>query len=359
MKVLMLARPNLLSYPGGDTTQILNTAQEIEKMGIQCEINPSKIDYALYDIVHFFNIIDPEDIIGHLKHLQCPFVLSTIYCIYDEYDRSHRSKLASLAYKIFSRNGIEYLKTMAKWAIKGEPLSTYEFIWLGHKRSIQKILKNAACLLPNSESEYRRLYNDMKIERPYLVVPNGVNLDFFTPKESYSRKTVLCVGRIEGCKNQLNLIKALSGLEIQVYIVGQPAKNQLDYFQKCKAAAGSNIHFTGFVPQQELIDYYLQAKVHALPSWFETTGLSSLEAARMGCNTVVADKGDVKDYFGDDTFYCDPENPDSIRNAVLKAYNAPYNEKLAKRIEQEYNWQNAAKKTIEGYHFALKNCRLQ
>jgi len=38
-------------------------------------------------------------------------------------------------------------------------------------------------------------------------------------------------------------------------------------------------------------------QVHMLPSWFETTGLSSIEAAVMHCNIVITDKGDTREYF--------------------------------------------------------------
>jgi len=353
MKILMIARPNLFTYPGGDTTQVVNTAKALEKIGVECDINPVHYDYAKYDLVHFFNIIDPEDILGHLKHLKSPYVVSTIYCIYDEYDRYHRSRWSSFLYRFISRNGMEYLKTTAKWLIKGENLSSYEFLWRGHKRSIQKILRGAACLLPNSENEYRRLLNDMGVEREYVVVPKGVNLNFFKPAPSQDRSSILCVGRIEGCKNQLNLIKALEETNIPLYLVGQPAKNQQAYYQKCKTTAGSQVHFPGFVSQEKLINYYSNARVHVLPSWFETTGLTSLEAAIMGCNIVVSNRGDVRDYFGNDAFYCDPGNTTSIREAILKAYHAPFNPKLADRIRKTYNWKTAAQKTLEGYQLAL------
>ncbi len=56
-----------------------------------------------------------------------------------------------------------------------------------------------------------------------------------------------------------------------------------------------------------------------MPSWFETTGLSSLEAAAMGCNIVITRKGDAYEYFGDYAYYCDPESPDSIFKAIEKA----------------------------------------
>lgn len=360
IKVLMLARPNLFSYPGGDTTQIVKTAEALRKSGLRIDVNPPKpINYDDYDLLHFFNIIDPEDILGPINRCAKPFVLSTVYCLYEEYDRYHRSSFASLIYSVFSKNGVEYLKTVAKWLLKRDPISSYEFFWRGHKGSIQKILRKSACLLPNSESEYQRVLADFGIEKPYVVVPNGVDLKTYAPTPVKDRDLVICVGRIEGRKNQLNLIKAMNDTGIPLYIVGLPAKNQPGYYRKCRQMADSNIHFTGYVAQEALLQYYGRAKVHVLPSWFETTGLSSLEAALMGCNTVVSERGDVREYFQKDAWYCDPNHPDSIKRAVLEAFSAPYNPALAKRIGAEYHWEKAAEKTLEGYRIALMKGELK
>ncbi|MGN6639147.1 MAG: glycosyltransferase family 4 protein, partial [Mucilaginibacter sp.] len=160
---------------------------------------------------------------------------------------------------------------------------------------------------------------------------------------------VLCVARIEGIKNQLNLIRALNDTPFQLFLVGSHAPNQKGYYDECRRIASSNITFIDRVPQTELLKYYQEAKVHVLPSWFETTGLSSLEAAAMGCNIVITDKGDAGEYFGDKAFYCDPGDPQSILQAVERASDTPYNEDLHKMIIERYTWKQAAIETHKAY----------
>jgi glycosyltransferase involved in cell wall biosynthesis len=109
----------------------------------------------------------------------------------------------------------------------------------------------------------------------------------------------------------------------------------------------------GSLSQKELLKFYEKAKVHILPSWFETCGLSSLEAAAMGCNIVVTDKGYTRDYFGDEAFYCDPGDPDSILRAVKKAAQSPLQKKLQAKVFTDYTWTQAAIKTIEAYKKVL------
>lgn len=353
LHILFLARPNLLTYPGGDTTQVLQTAKELRKLGVEIDINPTTIDYAKYDLLHFFNIIDPEDILGHLKKSDLPFVISTIYLDYSEYDKHYRKGVVRWAYRLFSKDTVEYLKTMGKWLLKNERPGDLSFIWRGHRGSIQYILHRAAHLLPNSVNEYQRLFNDYSVDRPYSPIPNGVDLETFHAPVNGYRDIVLCVSRIEGNKNHRHLIQALNNTDFQLYIVGKPSLNQKKYYAECTKIASGNIHFTGYVSQEELLRLYSRAKVHVLPSWFETTGLSSLEAAVMGCNIVISDRGDVKEYFHEDAWYCDPADPVSIRKAIEAAFEAPYASELKNRILKEHNWRQAALKTLAVYQEVL------
>jgi glycosyltransferase involved in cell wall biosynthesis len=166
---------------------------------------------------------------------------------------------------------------------------------------------------------------------------------------------VLCIARIEGIKNQANLIRALNNTKFRLILIGAPAPNQQSYYQMCRNIAASNIHFIDEIPQEQLVDFYQRAKVHVLPSWFETTGLSSLEAASMGCNLVITDRGDTREYFGNHAIYCSPDSPESIYASVLKASLTPSDENLQRKISTEYTWQLASYHTAAGYKTIMKS----
>ena len=63
MKVALISRSSLFSVKGGDTTQIVKTGEELNKLGVQTEIKLAneKINYEEYDLLHFFNLIRPAD----------------------------------------------------------------------------------------------------------------------------------------------------------------------------------------------------------------------------------------------------------------------------------------------------------
>jgi glycosyltransferase involved in cell wall biosynthesis len=149
-------------------------------------------------------------------------------------------------------------------------------------------------------------------------------------------------------------VHALNGSRFNLFLIGKAARNQQGYWLACKKAAAGNIHFVGRIAQEELVQYYRRAKVHILPSWFETTGLSSLEAAVMGCNVVITDRGDAKEYFNQDACYCDPASPESIYRAVETASLRSTNETLQNKILTHYTWKVAAEKTMEAYRAVLK-----
>lgn len=351
MKIGFISRSTLYNVPGGDTIQVLQIAKHLRKLGTEVTVflTNDKIDYTGYDLFYFFNIIRPADILFHINKTKKPFILSPILIDYSEYDRHRRKGLPGFILRQFPAGTTEYLKTLSRWLLGKDILRSKSYIWKGQQKSIKKILEKAALLLPGSEAEYQKLEELYNTGKNHVVVPNGIDAELFYPDKEIGKddKLILCAARIEGIKNQLNLIKALNNTAYTLILVGSPAPNQKRYYEECKKAAAKNIQFHTHVPQHVLIDYYKMAKVHALPSWFETCGLSSLEAATMGCNITITEKGYTMEYFGDDAFYCDPGNPESIYDAVEKAAQSTFRPALQQKILQNYTWQQAAVITLE------------
>jgi len=363
MKVLFIARSTLYEVYGGDTVQMLATAKYLRQNGVDVDIKLTheKIDYSPYDLLHLFNIIRPADHLYHVKKSRKPFVISTIYVDFKEYERRQRKGISKWATRIFPPGRIEYFKVIARLLKNGERIRSPEYLWKGHKNSIRYLAKKAEVILPNSFSEALRFAKDYKVTVPFHVIFNGIDPEIFPPQsEEVKRdpKLVLCVARIEGKKNQLKLIEALNDTPFQLLIIGKPAPNHLKYYEDCRRIAASNVSFEGFVPIEKLQHYYRKAKVHVLPSWNETCGLSSLEAAYNGCNIVVTDKGDTKEYYHDHAWYCDPDDADSILQAVITAAEAPTRSDYIKEIDENFTWKNAASETLNAYQDVLHSNKL-
>jgi len=355
----MIARRTLHSSPGGDTIQIVSTAKYLKLLDIEVDIfiGDGEVDYSKYDIMHFFNIIRPDDILPHIFKSKLPYVVSTIFVDFSEYEKNRKGVLGLLA-NIISSDNLEYLKAIGRFLKNGDKISSKYYLFKGHRASIKYIARKAKLLLPNSHSEYLRFVKKYKIESPYFKIPNAIDNSVFSkdisPNKAFENH-VISVGRIEGRKNQLNLIKALKETDLFLTIIGQSSPNHIAYYNECVKIINEsdNMQLIDHMDHIQLASIFKAAKVHVLPSWFETTGLSSLEAAIMDCNIVVSQKGDTKEYFQDLAYYCEPEDIISIKNAVLKAFNTPNESSLKQLILEQYVWEKTAEQTLKAYNSIL------
>ena len=364
MKVLFQSRSNLYSAPGGDTTQIEKTKQYLEKLGVYVDIS-IELEPNLdgYDFVHLFNLMDPQELYMQVKHAKKhgkKVALSTIYGLYTDYERQARGGFAQKMANILSPYTINYIKTFLRHLKEGRMnKGVYYMLFSGYYRLAKKVVENVDVFLPNSLSEMKRVEHEYKLQNyKYVVVPNAVDTKLFNRDnvkldEKYEhlikyKDCILSVARIEGRKSTLNLIKAV-GNKYPLVLIGNETKNNPGFIKAVHESAGPNVHFIGAVPHDKLPIFYKLARVHALISWMETPGLSSLEAAAMETNIVITEKGDTRDYFEDYAFYCEPDNIISIANAIDKAYKTPFDKRLKTKIHTEYIWEETAKKTLEGY----------
>lgn len=353
INVALIGRSTLYEVPGGDTVQIMQTANFLNRIGVKADVRltDEKINYEAYDLLHFFNITRPADILFHIKKSNKKFVVSTIHIDYSAYDKTHRRGLSGMLLRYLSPDSCEYLKTIFRWIRGKDKLVSYSYLWKGQSGSIQEVLAKSSFVLPNSASEYNRLKKVYGALPLCKIINNGIDPGLFGISANNTRDPylVVCVARIEGIKNQLNLIKALNNTPYKLLLIGSPAPNQSAYYAKCRKAAGQNIQFIDHLPQQELLNYYQQASIHILPSFFETTGLSSLEAAAMGCKIVITDNGDARDYFGGMADYCDPHSSQSIYDAIERAGLRRYDEGLRQKILNCYTWSEATENTKRAY----------
>lgn len=368
MKVLIQSRKNFYTLKGGDTIQMLKTKAELEKLGVDVDISLEyEPDLSQYDLVHVSNVTRIQETYMHVKNAvkqKKPIVLSTIYWPMEEFEKKGQVGLRKIINKYLSIDNEERVKAIARMAKdkNSRDKATKNLVSVGYTKMQQYVIDNVNFYLPNSEMEMDMLcqsFNKDKRKQRYRVIPNAIdseiaikqmNEDIPEEFEKY-RDAVICVGRIEPRKNQLALVKALENLEYKLILVGAVSGNQKGYFQEIKKYIDKNDNFF-YIPRMEnekLYQLYKACKVSVLPSWLDTPGLVSLEAGAMGCSLAVSSKGSTTEYFGNYAEYCLPDDIDSIRMAVKKAYNKPKTDDLKNVIFDNYTWEIAAKKTFDSY----------
>ena len=334
---------------GGHIVQINKTAEALQRiagLGVRVS-NDDAPDWNGVDVVHGFGVTT-----GHLREARrrgIPVCISTIYWSMDYRtgasikvprwrEASHRARMAAVLMLAASRGrSLEKCQSFSRLMIE-----TTAF------------LEAADLLLPNSDLEAACLREELGVSTPVRVVPNAVDPALFPPGPPWEeREGVVYVGRLEPHKNQLGLIEALRGTGVRLTIVGNDHPDHPAYARAVRAKAGALVRLLGPVPDSQLPCVYGGARVHAIPSRFETTGLVSLEAALSGCNIVSTAAGFAREYFGNLAWYCDPYDLKDIRSAVLSALNASPRSALRKRVLEHYTWAHTAAATADAYRDLL------
>jgi glycosyltransferase involved in cell wall biosynthesis len=339
--------------PGGHRVQLDQTRQHLRALGIDADVSFSQdTDPTAYDIIHGFGL--PPGVIRACRQSGIPVLLSTIYwgCAYTMAIRQPRNSAAHWIAR--ARIGLSLLAAAARnrHSQKCDRM-------VDRLTQFRLSYESADLLLPNSRSEAEAIRRELGVTTPFCIVPNAVDPATFTlPKTGEkSGAGAIYAGRIEPHKNQLALIRAMSGSSIHTRIVGPSHRDHSAYHDACvklAAKSGGRVEVLPGLPHEQLPPLYRSAKVHVLPSLFETTGLVSLEAALCGCNIVTTDRGYARDYFGDLAWYCNPDDPVSIRAAVEQANAAPFRAELRERILANYTWEHTAQATAQAYRSVLR-----
>lgn len=350
MKVLLwLSRGT--EVPGGHKVQLERTAAALRSLGVQAtEHLGAELPPGSWDVIHGFQLGSHD--VFEARRRAAAVAVSTIYtglahATGSGRGRSLRARAGGL------RRGLRYLAASSAGRERLVRLAMTDMdIQLDQLRAWSM----ADVLLPNAHGEARHIREDLGVLTPCSVVPNAIDATLFTPRHGQEREpgTVLCVGRIEPHKNQLGVIEALRDVPgVRLTVVGPPHPHHNDYFESCQAAARGNVTLVPGIEHDELPELYARHRTHVLASWYETTGLVSLEAGASGCTVVSTDRGHAREYLGDDAWYCDPASSNSIRQAVLSALNAPPSEELSHRIGEQFTWRHTAEQTLVAYHTAL------
>ena len=355
--VVFAARPKVFEIPGGDTVQLLQMQKHLAPLGIQARI-ASDLDEAAKgpcDIVHLFNLFDTDTLYAQstwARGAGLPTVLTPNY--WSPYEFFFATS-PSLVHRFF--------KAMLPRSLAMARHERYKLCRIqGILQKQKETLRYCRCILPNSAAERAQIMDEYAMTDPnqFQVVYNAVSpaeIDEASPDEFASaypvRDMVLCVGRFEERKNQLGLIRALRRTDMPLVFMGGVPSYQQGYLAECRQAAKKINGQVLFIHENQspsmVYSAMKNARVHVLPSWWENTGLVSLEAALCGCNVVTTDRSPFREYFGDGAYPCDPSREESMRQSVLLAFAAAKDSDLSTGIRRRFTWERVAEVTSEIY----------
>jgi glycosyltransferase-like protein len=203
--------------------------------------------------------------------------------------------------------------------------------------------------------------------RTATLVGNGVDIDRFAPtpdgREMCLRQSfgldggpvILCLGGVEARKNTLGLLHAFQQLMCRrpgAHLVIAGGATLLDhgaYVRQFEAALAetARVRVVGPVADADMAALYRLADVVAIPSFNEGFGLSVIEALATERPVVVSKISPFTDYLAaDEAHWCDPDSPQSIADALLRALAAP---PPPRAIAERFRWSDVARRHLPVY----------
>ena len=226
-----------------------------------------------------------------------------------------------------------------------------QFTLSWHKRMLSKyVLKNADMVLPVSNFTKNEMLEKVKPKKLKLVY-NGVDIKKFKPSGEKENNLVITVGGVKwsnlkrkGIEPFVKTAKFLP--EARFVVIGKYQDDSIDYL---KSIAPSNVEFTGFVSEDELIKWYQKAKVYNQPSRHEGFGCSVAEAMLCECIPVVSTCGALPEVIGDCGFTVPYGDEKATAEAIKKALNAPdeFGKKARNSIKENFPLKRREKELVK------------
>lgn len=172
---------------------------------------------------------------------------------------------------------------------------------------------------------------------------------------------ILYVGTIEPRKNLTALLEAMTNLQSAIcnlVIVGKKGWLYEGFFQRLRELGlEERVHFTGYVPDEDLPALYSAADLFVFPSLYEGFGLPVLEAMACGAPVVCSDTSSLPEVAGDAALLVNPTDVRALAAAIERvltdeALRASLQARGLERARR-FTWEEAARRTLEVYQQVL------
>lgn len=240
--------------------------------------------------------------------------------------------------------------------------------------TVRRTIRSAACVLTPSEFSRRSIIDAYQLDESKVVaLPNGVSSTFRPVAREAAQNGVrsrfhvpapfiLTVSDLQPRKNHLGLIHAFEDL-VRTYpelphhlvLVGKETwYSPVVRASARKSSVGDRIHFTGFVSDDELVQFYAACDLFVYPSFYEGFGLPILEAMACGRAVACSNTSAMPEVADSAAILF---NPASKRELLLALRDLLLNPELRLRMERlgaqrasMFSWERTASKTLELYY---------
>lgn len=201
----------------------------------------------------------------------------------------------------------------------------------------------------------------------YNIIPNGVDLEHFSPEVSPinefcdGKLNILFAGRLEKRKGLDYLLKAYQQVKQEVpnsrlIVVGPGIRLRRKYEKQVKRNNLRDVVFVGYVPYDELPRYYKTADIFCAPATgWESFGIVLLEAMAVGKPIIASNVGGYARLIthGDEGWLVPPKNEQALAQSLIALLkDEPLRQKMGAKGRlkaQGYSWETIAQRVLDYY----------
>ena len=204
-------------------------------------------------------------------------------------------------------------------------------IGYGHQRggfrahASRWMMRRASRLITNSHYSLSEIERNTPIPPERVtVVHHGVPDPFGELPDGEREPAALTVGAIDHTtldqKGQRPFVEAARRLpEVKFVFVGKWLDEAAD---ELRAGAPGNVEFTGFLPDEGLLDWYRRAAAYVQVSRHEGFGMAVAEAMLAGCIPVAMNVTAMPEVVGDAGVLVESQDPDEVAEGIRRALEA-------------------------------------
>lgn len=244
------------------------------------------------------------------------------------------------------------------------------FRWYSFISMQLKVAKKFSHIITVSEFTKKDIAKEFNLdENKFRVVHNGINNEFFYPKQNGPRpeNSLIVTNSADTPLKGLNfLLEAVAQIRknrpIRLTVIGQPKKDGIIENLVAKLGVSDMVHFTGRIANEEFADYYARSTIAVVPSLYEGFGIPAAEAMASGVPLISTSGGALPEVVGDAGMIVPPGNAEALARAITHLLDSPgdrkkYAQAGLERVSSVFSWKKAAQEVVDVYREAMNGHR--
>jgi glycosyltransferase involved in cell wall biosynthesis len=239
--------------------------------------------------------------------------------------------------------------------------------------TVKRTVEKAAAVLTPSEFSRNAILQHYRIDPRKIVVAHNAVSSQFRPigrkpalagvEEKFGLRGpfVLTVGDLQPRKNHLGLLKAFEEamranpqLAHRLVFVGKETWYSKELHRAvAQSSVSERVHFTGFIDDMQLVQFYGACELFVFPSFYEGFGLPILEAMACGRAVACSNTSAMPEVADAAAILFDPRSTREIARAMADVLLDPELrvrlERLGAQRASLFSWERAAQQTLEVY----------